>query len=524
MSNLREITIEEVEKHSSEGDLWVIIDTLVYDLSKFYKMHPGGMGVLLDPRVAGKDATTAFFSLHRAEVLAKPAYKRLIVGSLPKSISTGPKLLPPKHDELSKVPYGEAMWLGDGYSSAYHNESHRRFQKAVRGFMREVVLPDAMACEENGKRASQKVFDALAEKNIIAMRFGPGPHLKGLKLMDGVIQPEEFDFFHESILTYELGRLGTRGYFDGLLAGGVIGLPPILNYGSPAIKAKIIPEVFQAKKFICLAITEAFAGSDVSGLQASAELVTEEDGKKYWVVTGTKKWITNGTYADYFTTGVRTGENGFTVMVIPRGDGVETKAIKTSYSSTAGTAYVTFDRVKVPVENTLGEVGKGMKVILQNFNHERWMMNCISAGSMRLVVEECLKWSNQRFVFGKPLVSQPVIRHKLANMIARVEAVQSWLENITYQMTQMSHKEQSDKLAGQIALLKMFITRSGQQTAEDAAQIFGGRSLTQTGMGRIIENYRRTAAFDAILGGVEDVLGDLGVRQAMKHMPPNVRL
>lgn len=183
--------------------------------------------------------------------------------------------------------------------------------------------------------------------------------------MDGVVTPEEFDFFHESILTYELGRLGTRGYFDGLLAGGVIGLPPVLNYGSPALKGRIVPEVFQAKKFICLAITEAFAGSDVAGLQTSAE--KSEDGK-HWIVTGTKKWITNGTYADYFTTAVRTGKDGLTVMLIERGDGLDTKAIKTSYSSTAGTAYVTFDRVKVPVENTLGQVDKGMKVILQNFN------------------------------------------------------------------------------------------------------------------------------------------------------------
>lgn len=256
------------------------------------------------------------------------------------------------------------------------------------------------------------------------MRFGPGPHLKGLTLMDGTVAPEEFDFFHESILTYELGRLGTRGYFDGLLAGGVIGLPPVLNYGSPALKSKVVPEVLQAKKFICLAITEAFAGSDVAGLQTTAE--KSEDGK-YWIVTGTKKWITNGTYADYFTTGCKTGEKGFTVMLIPRGEGVETNAIKTSYSATAGTAYVTFDKVKVPIEYTLGEVGKGLKVILQNFNQyvlssaparllifssERWMMNCISAGHMRLVVEECLKWSNQRYVFGKPLSSQPVIRHK----------------------------------------------------------------------------------------------------------------
>jgi hypothetical protein len=111
---------------------------------------------------AGKDATTAFFSLHRAEVLEKPAYKRLIVGRLPKSVAAGPQMLPPQAGDLSKVPYGEAMWLADGFSSAYHSESHRKFQKAVRAFMREVVLPDAMACEENGKRPSQKVFDALA--------------------------------------------------------------------------------------------------------------------------------------------------------------------------------------------------------------------------------------------------------------------------------------------------------------------------------------------------------------------------
>jgi alkylation response protein AidB-like acyl-CoA dehydrogenase len=86
----------------------------------------------------------------------------------------------------------------------------------------------------------------------------------------------------------------------------------------------------------------------------------------FWVVSGTKKWITNGVFADYFTTGCRT-EGGYTTILIPRGEGVETKAIKTSYSATAGTAYVTFDKARVPVANTLGEVGQGMQVILSNF-------------------------------------------------------------------------------------------------------------------------------------------------------------
>lgn len=143
---------------------------------------------------------------------------------------------------------------------------------------------------------------------------------------------------------------------DGLLAGGVIGLPPVLNFGSKELQDRIVPDVLSGKKYICLAISEAFAGSDVAGLQTTAVL----DGD-HWVVSGTKKWITNGTFADYFTTGCRT-EKGYVVLLIPRGEGVETKAIKTSYSSTAGTAFVTFDKVRVPVANTVGKDGDGLKV------------------------------------------------------------------------------------------------------------------------------------------------------------------
>ena len=109
-------------------------------------------------------------------------------------------------------------------------------------------------------------------------------------------------------------------------------------------------------------------------------------------------------FADYFTVGCKT-EDGFTVILVERGPGVETKPIKTSYSSTAGTAYITFDNVRVPIENTLGEEGGGIFVILRyllvtltpvdaeltgthsNFNHERWVMCCGSARSQRVVSE-----------------------------------------------------------------------------------------------------------------------------------------
>lgn len=89
------------------------------------------------------------------------------------------------------------------------------------------------------------------------------------------------------------------------------------------------------------------------------------------------------------------------------------------------------------------------------------------------------RWAHQRKVFGKPLLSQPVIRSKLAAMVARVESVQNWLENVTFQMCKMSYREQSKYLAGQMGFLKMFCTRTAQETAADATQIFGGRAISE---------------------------------------------
>ena len=86
--------------------------------------------------------------------------------------------------------------------------------------------------------------------------------------------------------------MGLRASVDGLLAGGVIGLPPVLNFGSPELQARIVPDVLNGKKFICLAISEAFAGSDVAGLQTTA---VKDTATNEWVINGTKKWITNGT-------------------------------------------------------------------------------------------------------------------------------------------------------------------------------------------------------------------------------------
>ncbi|RPB16214.1 acyl-CoA dehydrogenase NM domain-like protein [Morchella conica CCBAS932] len=502
-------TRDEVASNNTVDSLFIIIDSKVYDLTSFADAHPGGAHVLL--QVAGKDATAEFFQMHRHEVLLK--YEKLCVGTIagetPQVLTIGP-------GDLSPVPYSEPQWLVPEFSSPYYKESHRKLRKAARIFVDEHLRPEALRIEESGERPSKEIIKLMWENGMNPMRLGPGKHLKGHTLMGGIVTPEEFDYFHELVLTQELSKTHGRACNDGFLGGMVIGLPPVLNFcNDPALRERVARECFSGEKAICLAISEAFAGSDVAGIRTTA---VKSDCGKFYIVNGTKKWITNGVWADYFTTAVKT-EKGYSVLLIERGEGVETEQIKTSYSSAAGTAFITFDNVRVPVNHLLGKEHQGFPVIMSNFNHERWVMCCAVIRSCRVVVEECLKWTNQRTVFNKRLIDQAVIRNKLAKMIALVESSQSWLESLTFQMCNMSYAQQSISLAGPIALLKTFATRAAHEIADESVQIFGGRGITKSGMGRVIESFNRTYKFDAILGGSEEILGDLAVRQAMRKFP-----
>lgn len=412
-----------------------------------------------------------------------------------------------------------------GHKTAYYTESHRKFRQAVRDLTDKLIVPDAVANDNAGREPSSELMQKLGRAGLLALRIGPGKHLQSDDFsLPGGVKPEEFDYFHELICHEETTRIGCPGYVDGLVGGLVIGLPPVINFGSEDLRKTVVPAVLRGDKRICLAISEPFAGSDVANIKCSG--VLSED-KTHWIVNGVKKWITSGCMADYFTTAVRTGGEGIggiSLMLIERQPGLTTKKIKTSYSPAAGTAYVIYKDVKVPVGNVLGKVNRGFACIMSNFNHERWAIVAGVVRAARLSTEECLKWSCQRRVFGKALIMQPVIRAKLAEMIARTEAIQNWLENVTYQMNNMTVKEQAKHLAGPIALLKYESTRVLYMVNDNACQIFGGRAITQGGMGATIERFQRSVKYAAILGGSEEIMADLGVRQAMKGYPMNARL
>ncbi|KAK3278646.1 hypothetical protein CYMTET_13429 [Cymbomonas tetramitiformis] len=516
----RVISLDELAKHNKDGDLWIAVDGHVLDCTKFAKLHPGGKQALLD--VAGKDATMEFYALHRSEVIEK-YLPRLKIGVLSEARKPPPSKVDASGLPLAP-PYCSIPAFQPGWKSPYYNETHHELRRGVRDFIDKELRPIAIQMDTDGIEPKSDLVKKCGDAGILAARLGPGPHLKGRKI-PGDVAWDKFDYFHELVLSEEFCRLGCPGFGDGLAGGLTIGLPPVAMFASEAVKRAIIPPVLNGDKRICLAISDAYAGSDAAGITAVA---TRTPCGGFFEVTGTKKWITGGCGADYFCTAVRTGPKpgagGVSLLLIERTEGVTTKAMSTRYGKAAGTAFVTFDKARVPVGNLLGEENKGFKCIMFNFNHERWVMCCTMVGYCRVLLEESMRWSTLRKAFGKPLLAQPVIRERLAAMTAETEACHAWVETLTYQMCNMDPRKQHQLLGGPIALCKARCSRAMASVANNAAQVFGGRAITKTGMGSVVERVSNYVKFGAILGGSEEILDDLAMRQAAKEMAIHARL
>ena len=196
--------------------------------------------------------------------------------------------------------------------------------------------------------------------------------------------------------------------------------------------------------------------------------------------------------------------------------GVTTRKMKCSGVWSSGTTYITFEDVKVPVENLIGEENNGFKCIMYNFNHERWWVVVQTIRFARVCLEESIRHASVRKTFGKKLIQHPVIRAKIANMARQIEATQCWLEVITHQMNSMTVEQQRERLGGAVALLKAQATRTFEYCAREAAQVYGGLSYTRGGKGEKVERLYREVRAYAIPAGSEEIMLDLGVRQALK--------
>lgn len=419
------------------------------------------------------------------------------------------------------VPFSEPAWL-TGFPSPYYKETHRRFQKECRTFMETHLLPYAMEWEREGT-VPEHLFQTFARHNML-IPYLPAPlpveWLKRIGIHTILETPvEEWDHLHTGVFLDEITRPGVGGPAGSISAGHAYGIPPILKFANQALQERFLPDLLPGKKRCCIAITEPSAGSDVANIQTMATKTA--DGQHY-LVNGQKKWITNGIWSDYATMAVRTGgpgSKGISLILCPlKGHpGVKMRRLKVVGQRAGGTTFIDLDDVRVPVENLIGEENAGLGYIMTNFNHERLTISITVARQSRVALSAAMEYVMKREAFGKPLVEQPVVRHRLAKAGAQLEMLQAWIEQFLYSLTRLSKADADVKLGGLTALCKATAGMVLNECAQTAVLLFGGNGYTQGGQGEIAEALYREVNAARIPGGSEDVMLDLAIRQLVKN-------
>ncbi|KAL3420367.1 acyl-dehydrogenase [Phlyctema vagabunda] len=428
----------------------------------------------------------------------------------------------------SSAPYAEPLWYSRNVSPHY-NESHRKLRAAVRRYVDDELLPNAFEWEEAG-RVPDAVFKRHAELGYLAL----STDLEGV-VLPGNVSREKWDEWHNVIVTDELSRIGYTGVIWGLGGGNGIGVPPIVNFGTAAQKAQYLPGVADGSIRFCLGITEPDAGSDVANIKTTAL----RQGDQY-IVNGTKKWITNGIWADFVTAAVRTGgpgASGISLLIIPlKAAGVSKRQMHNSGVGASGSTFITFDDVRVPVANLVHKENRGFEVIMSNFNAERKSIATSAIRLSRVCVEDAWKHACMRETFGKKLIENAIIRAKFVRMGRMIEPAWAFLEQLTW-LIEMSKKDDSKsiRIGGMTAMLKVVSTRCLEKCVREAQQIMGGLGYARGGKGGRIEAISRDVRVMAVGefkvplnwyikrltvegGGSEEIMSELAIREESKDL------
>ena len=164
------------------------------------------------------------------------------------------------------------------------------------------------------------------------------------------------------------------------------------------------------------------------------------------------------------------------------------RRLQVTGTKTSGTAFIEFDDVHVPVSNLIGVEGGGVQYVMTNFNHERLIIAIGATRQARVALSTAFEYSLKREAFGKTLMDQPVVRHRLAKAGAELESMSAWLEQIIHQLCFLPREQADRELGGLTAMAK---ARAGivlNECAQCAILLHGGNGLTQTGQGEIIES------------------------------------
>ncbi len=368
----------------------------------------------------------------------------------------------------------------------YFGETHNLVRQTVRKFVEREIKPFVNQWEEKGE-FPRELYGKAGETGILGIGYPEGYGGSG------------GDIFIKVAAAEEILRCGSGGVAAGL--GSLdIGLPPIVKFGQPSLKERLIPPVLRGDKICALAITEPDAGSDVGGIKTRA--VRQGD---HYRVNGRKTFITSGGRADVLTCAVRTGEpgpHGVSLLVIEKetpGFSVATVFKKMGWWA-SDTAELVFEDCLVPAENLLGEENQGFYGIMANFQNERLQLALMANMTAQLAYEESLKYVKQREAFGRRLEGFQVTRHKLADMATLIEASREFTYRIAAKM------DAGLNVIKEISMAKNFSCLVSDRVTYDAVQLHGGYGYMRE---YLVERLYRDNRILSIGGGTQEIMKEI---------------
>src|SRR4051812_31638586 len=283
--------------------------------------------------------------------------------------------------------------------------------------------------------------------------------------------PEEYggpglDYLTGCLIEEELGW-GCSGIGTSLMCNGLASAPVMIG-GSDELKAKYLGMLAEEPKLASFCLTEPDAGSDVSGMKTTAT----KQGDKY-VINGSKCFITNGQYADWYTVYAKTdkdaGHRGISAFVVPRDDTViiDKKEDKLGQRA-SNTATVVFNETEIPAEYLLGEENKGFKLAMMTLDRTRPGVAAMAVGIGRAALEFAAEYSKERVQFGVPIAMHQAVAFMIADMATKVEAGRLLVWRSAVQLDQGKR----NTLAASHA--KRFSADSAMEITTDAVQVYGG--------------------------------------------------